>query len=150
MMPCMDSKTVKPSATLSTFISKEPSICESLARPILPHTGQRRPSTRSSRDAIPQICNLRLLRSMSYLAATIKFGKREFPSLLRNLGNEKIRPELLRARYLHGARGCIRPCRQPQVYFTSKGTRSRCRSRRGARPPGTPAPSSIRSNAVAL
>ena len=26
-MPFMDSKTVKPSATLSTFISKEPSIC---------------------------------------------------------------------------------------------------------------------------
>lgn len=45
MMPCMDSKTVKPSATLSTFISKEPSICESSARPILPHTGQRSPST---------------------------------------------------------------------------------------------------------
>jgi hypothetical protein len=41
MMPCMDSKTVKPSATLSTCISKEPSIRESSARPIFPHTGQK-------------------------------------------------------------------------------------------------------------
>jgi hypothetical protein len=110
MMPCMDSKTVKPSATLSTFISKEPSICESLARPILPHTGQRRPSTRSSRDAIPQICNLRLLRSMSYLAATIKFGKREFPSPPWNPRVKKIRPVGLLRGPIRAARGTSARC----------------------------------------
>jgi hypothetical protein len=43
---------------------------------------------------------------MSYLAATIKFGKREFPSPPWNPRVKKIRPVgLLRARSLHGARG---------------------------------------------
>jgi hypothetical protein len=41
-MPCMDSKTIKPSAMLSTCISKESSICERLARPILPAHGTKK------------------------------------------------------------------------------------------------------------
>ena len=56
MMPYLSSITLKPSGTLSTRISKESSICESSAVPVLAHLGHRWFSTQCSRDAIPQIC----------------------------------------------------------------------------------------------
>src|SRR5450755_3508740 len=55
-MPYLSSITLKPSGTLSTRISKESSICESSAVPVLSHLGQWWCSTQCSRDAIPQIC----------------------------------------------------------------------------------------------
>jgi hypothetical protein len=52
------------------------------------------------------------------LAATIKNGKREFPSLPWSLGNKKIRPRISPRLDLYTARGVHPPVPQSTVHFT--------------------------------
>src|SRR5450755_1063114 len=106
-MPYLFSRTLKPSGRLSTRISKESSICESSAVPVLSHLGQWWFSTQCSRDAIPQICTCGC--SDQHSICNIKFEKREFPLLPWNHCRGPLRH--LRADHAERQGG-----RQPRIY----------------------------------